>query len=50
MQVCYSFATAFTFGLTGDVTGPAEIGVQGVPGHTQYLLPHLVKTKFWPEK
>ena len=30
-------------------TGPAEVGVPGVPGHTQYLLTHLVKIKLWPE-
>ena len=30
--------------------GPAEVGVEGVPGHTQYLPPHLVKTIFRAEK
>ena len=30
--------------------GPAEVGVPGVPWHTQYLHPHLAKIKFWPEK
>ena len=32
------------------ISGSAEVGVQGVPGHTQYLPPPLVKTKFWLEK
>ena len=30
--------------------GPVEAGVQGVPGHTQYLPPHLIKPKFLTEK
>ena len=34
----------------GVYPGPAEVGVQGVPGHTQYLTLHLVKTKFFPKK
>ena len=25
-------------------SGPAEVGVQGVPRHTQYLVSHLGKT------
>ena len=29
---------------------PTEVGVQNVPGHTQYLPPHLIKPKFWTEK
>ena len=28
--------------------GPVEVGVQGVPRHTQYLALYLVKTKFIP--
>ena len=31
-------------------TGLVEAGVQGVPGHTQYLSPHLIKPKFWTER
>ena len=29
------------------ITGPAEAGVQGVPGHTQCLPPYLIKSKLW---
>ena len=32
------------------LTGPVEAGVQGEPGHTQYLPPHLIEPKFWTEK
>ena len=31
-------------------TGPAEAGVQDVPGHTQYLPPYLIKPKLQTEK
>ena len=31
-------------------TGSAEVGVQGVPGHTQYSAFDLVKTRFCQEK
>ena len=30
-------------------TGPVEVGVQGVPRHTQYVAFHLVNTMFIPE-
>ena len=33
-----------------EESGSVEVGVQGVPGHTQYLPPPLVKTQFWLEK
>ena len=33
-----------------DYTGSVEAGVLGVPRHTQYLPPYLVKTKLLPEK
>ena len=36
--------------LDSHSAGSTEVGVQGVPGHTQYLPPPLVKTQFWLEK
>ena len=40
----------FELSVSDWTAGPAEVGMQGVPGHTQCLLPHLVKIKLWPDK
>ena len=53
---CYAYEVILTFGFSFCFicavynSGPAEVGVQGVPGHTQYLALHLVKIKVCPEK
>ena len=48
-QLNVLYRQAFTNSHFKVSTGPVEVGVQGVPRHTQYLALHLVKIMFIPE-
>ena len=48
-RACITYSLVFSWCLKSKI-GRKHQGVQGVPSHTQYLVLHLAKTMYVPEK